>query len=420
MADYSTWEIANQNIPLQNIPLQNRNKGQYEDWELGQPMQPMQQQETFGQALYNAPERLYEDLAKAGMSAYNAIPGYYEKAKTEFPGLIQTAREHPGHLLGQGFAGSQELINQLAQLPTGLAGYGEKRLNLLPRGTTEAIQKFSPEDTSGAIQQLFGEPQYPGEALTRGAVRNIPGILGGAKVASLFSGSKQGIEKAILKTHDALENRAAKGFQTVSNEAKARNVPSVPISQQLMTDIEDYFPKSKAAKKLLSDAKMGDYDALRKVQSDLYTNAKKNLRSDLEVERKRGAEMLDSREDINQAISDHFIKTGNTDLNKILNSSRKDYKTLNDIYYHPAMNKSIIKMVDSESRKMPKNITKILEERSKPMQRFKDFHAGLEKKLTGYQNKEHIANLLKKIGIPLGIGGLGAAGYMELNRPNNP
>ena len=150
-------------------------------WKIKSPGYEGQGEESLLGAVGRAPFRMGEDIYNAVLGGIRAIPSYAEKARTEVPGIFKTAKEHPGHLAMQGLAGSQELINQLAQLPRELTGYAEKRLNLLPKGSEKAVAKFSPEDTSQAISELFGEPKYPGEALARGGVRNLPLLYGLAK-----------------------------------------------------------------------------------------------------------------------------------------------------------------------------------------------------------------------------------------------
>lgn len=140
--------------------------------------------ESFVHSLGYAIPRVLEDLAKSGYGFLQKIPSYYESAKTEIPGLLETTYKHPQHLLMQGLAGSQELINNLAQTPLNLARYGQERLHLVPGAVTQALHNITPQDTSQTIHDMFGEPQYPGEALARGIVRDIPQIAVGGELSS--------------------------------------------------------------------------------------------------------------------------------------------------------------------------------------------------------------------------------------------
>lgn len=524
----SDWEIDN-SAQQSMVPSSS-------DWEVETPMEETEKKIGFGQALAQAPSKIYEDISGGVKNFIENVPNYYQSAKTEVPGLFSTAKQHPLHLLLQALAGSQEGINSLAQFPSMLAKYGANRLNLLPQSVPSAIQKFSPEDTSKPIQQLFDKPKYPGESLTRGAVKigteflggkSIPeGISSGVGLASkaanpltskLPSITSKGIAKdIIIRPHDILEKKAASGFKKVSDEVNKRGINKIPVSEKNIvfyhgtdpkntknifekgltskdygdkyptladsseaaenygsrkmgdvyaepniikisipeskideyihpevknawmprgTDkskiypikktippeyihdiskdiieknkldkneilsLSEYFPKTKESKELINKASNGDYNALRKVQSELYTRGKKNLGSDLETDRLRGEEMFERRNNINQSISNHLNDTGNHDLSKKLNESRMQYKKLQDIYYNPYINNAIVKMVDKKTRYIPKNIMKVLQEDSIPMKNFINSHPGLKTAIT----RNAIARLMVK-------GALGAGG----------
>lgn len=146
------------------------------------------QDETFYHALSEAPYRMSVDAKNQLLKAYNAIPAYYQKAKTEIPGFPETYSQHPKHLAGQDVAGMLEAINQIGQIPHGIAEYlGPKRLNLIGEHIPQAIAELGPPDVSKDINQLFGEPKYPGEAASRGFFRNIPQITGAKSLMDVIN-----------------------------------------------------------------------------------------------------------------------------------------------------------------------------------------------------------------------------------------
>lgn len=374
--------------------------------------------ESLGTSAMYAIPRIATDVAKGAYNFAQQIPSYYEKAKTEVPGLFGITgqvRQHPVHAAMQALAGTQEGINQLAQMPLNIAKYGADRLNLLPQSVPNAIAKITPEDTTQSINQLFDEPKYQGESLLRGIGRNIPEIVGSTKLVSALKpegllATQKSIKNTILNTHDVLENKASEGFKKVSEEVNKRGITQVPIENEMIESLREYFPKTKVANKLIEDAKSGNYNALRKMQSDLYQSGKKNLGSDFEADRMKGAEMFEKREDINQAISNHLQKTGHEDLNEILNKARNDYRTLQQIYYNPNMNNAIVNMVNKDYRKIPKNLVDVLSEESNPMQALKNFHGGLENALKKYTTRGKVTSALKKVAIPTAIGAAGGYG----------
>lgn len=378
------------------------------------------QPESFGTAASLAPGRIGQDLYNTVYGAIQQIPGMYESAKTEIPGFLNPLNSHPIHRGLQALAGANEAVNNLAQAPLNLSRYGSERLHLLPQGITNAISKITPEDTSQAINQLFGEPKYAGESLMRGAARNLPGLIPLTKAGSLLNKSgafatKKAIKNNLLNKHDELENRASDAFKLVSDEVNDRGINKIHgIHENQINDLKQYFPVTRASVNLINDAKSGDYNALRKVQTDLYSRAKKNLGSDFESDRLKGAEMLEKRNDINDMISNHLKNTGNHDLNELLNLARNDWSTLQNTYYNENMSNSLINMFNKKFRKTPKNLINLLSEESLPIKNLLDFHPGLDKKLGGYKVQQNVLKILKNYGLPVGTA-LGGYEYAKSN-----
>jgi hypothetical protein len=197
----SDWELYNpeEHGQKNTAPLKNNS-----DWERYTP----KESENYLYSLIAAPARLGEDLIRSGYGFAQKIPGYMESARTEVPGLYETLKQQPGHAGMQAFAGANEAINKLAQLPKNIAQYGEERLNLVPHGITQALRNFGPEDTTGAIEQLFGSPEHPGEELLRGTFRNIPELAGLGKAGSFANSLRSNvIAKDVLSTKEAMKQK---------------------------------------------------------------------------------------------------------------------------------------------------------------------------------------------------------------------
>lgn len=216
----SDWEL----VP--DVQSQQKTQAQ-SDWELISPeinSNRSKNNESFGMSALKAPYRALEDVYRGGMGFIKDIPEYWKAAKTEVPGAYETLKSHPGHALMQALAGSQELINNLAQTPKSLAAYGENRLNLLPKGSSEFVGKYLvPEDTSEAIHQLFGEPQYPGEKLLRGIPRNALNIYGAGKLASILNPTKftyKNMAKDVINTREKNINHYGKLYQDFWKESE--------------------------------------------------------------------------------------------------------------------------------------------------------------------------------------------------------
>jgi len=420
MANKSDWVIENYNAS----PVEPENKGQGEsDWVVegnanppAEQILPTTKDEGVGESILKWPFRATTDLAQAGWRGLQTLPEYYHKAGPEVRGLYGTAKEHPGHLFGQGVAGLGELGRGLFNLPHNLINYLSTRLNLFPQDINKKIQMGQMPES--VISSFFSPPQYPGEAMVRGIVRNAPIISGVSSLVKpfIFTKGKKYFKNALLNSHDELENKASDAFKDVSHEVNLRGINNIPIDKNSIENLKEYFPRTRQANELLEKGSKGDYNALRQIQADLYHSGKKSLGSELEAERMRGAEMFERREDINDLISHHLLVTGNPDLYEQLMRARHDYRTLQNIFYNPHMNNSIVNMVNKDIRKIPKNLISILGEESKPMKALLDFHPGLESKLSKYNLKRNALKTIKKYGtIPV----LGAGGYLGMERYRN-
>lgn len=325
----------------------------------------------------------------------------------QYQGLGHAAGEAGGYFAGPGMlkAGSK-VAETLGNIPQ-LAKYLDQAKNIFSKSPNAS--QIGGSAAGNALLGAVMTPENQGTGALIGGTLGaaVPGVEKGIQAikSSGLLPTKKSLTSNIFNVHDALDNRAAEGFKAVSEGVNQRGITQVPIESSFIHDLKEYFPKTKQANALLESAASGDYNALRKIQSDLYTNAKSNLKSDLEVERMRAAEMLEKRDEINQAISNHLIDTGNMDLNEILNASRNDYRLLQDIYYNKNMPNALVKMVDSETRKIPNNLLTVLKEESKPMNKFLEFHPGLKESLNRYLSLEAIKKPLKK---SAGITGLGA------------
>lgn len=450
----SDWEVVQNTALASPAPSMNASNSDWEVVNTPPSMEP-QPNESEGMALLKAPYRVGEDLYRRAANAVTSIPDYWNKAQTEIPGAYNDITQHPGHALSQFAAGLTQAGHGLLNAPHNLADYEANRLNLIPKAVANNVP--SQDDINPEINSYFGAPNQAGDQLLQGTGRNLSGILGAADLAATFNplkllASQKGIKNALLSSHDALENDASQAFKTVSDQVNGRGINKLPIDQpqtikqrvpnkdnisfnnfwdtslpttktQTLTipppetlagganlnttfinSLRPYFANTAKTSNLLNDAATGDYNALRQLQSDLYTKGKLNLASDLNATKNEGEEMMEKRNDINQAISNHLKNTGNYDLDHLLTGARNDWSTLQQNYYNKNIPGSLIEMFDSNVRKIPNNLTSILSENSKPMQKLRDFHPGI-------QNKVNAINTRNKLGkYGLGATGLGAGG----------
>lgn len=179
------------------------------DPELLRQLNEEEPQESYGEKLKAAPGKIASDLGDLIFQRIRDIPNYLEKSKTEIPGFVESYFKHPVSMLRQEVAGGNEAINALAQTPLNIAKYGSNRLGLIPQSATNALEKITPEDTTQAINQVFGQPTHEGESLARGVVRNLPSIVPAVGTARLLNPLKltsKNIAKDILNTRSNMQN----------------------------------------------------------------------------------------------------------------------------------------------------------------------------------------------------------------------
>jgi hypothetical protein len=227
------------------------------DSELNQPMQsqnlprdflmePEKENESLGTSLGMALPRIGTDLAKSAYSAFQQIPSYLEKAKTEIPGMFNVMHEHPMHALGQAAAGLPELGNQLLNMPKNTADYLSQRLHLLPENIAQKVPQQG--DISQGINEIFGQPQYPGEALMRGGVRNAINLAGAGEIANVLNPvnlSAKSIAKDVLRTGEQNKKIYSGLYNNLWKEAESKGYGDMAhIKPQIDIDtIRKFSPK---------------------------------------------------------------------------------------------------------------------------------------------------------------------------------
>jgi hypothetical protein len=271
--------------------------------------------ESLGKSALLAIPRLAVDAGDTLYKGAKAIPGYYEKAKTEVPALARKFidRDFSPHNIAQGLAGVNEGINALGQFPRAVAGYGENRLNLLPKGSEEAVKKWWAPDTSKAINEIFGEPKDPGETAIRGLGRNIVPLASAAKLARIMPHlTKYGATRAL--------NSARK-------LAEKRDIGKINIDPTLIKDARQFLPTTSPNRKVLKEAKGGDYNSLFRLQSDIGQNSADYAKSKFSAaERSHGKAGLQTRNALLNAIHDELKSQGHNDISELLRKGQNDYR----------------------------------------------------------------------------------------------
>jgi len=237
--------------------MQRNNNDEFSQYAVQQPdefeqyaVQPnaYQQRSSLPAAIAKAFIRVPTDIGMGILSGIKQIPSYYEEAKTEIPGLFSTFKQHPLHEFKQVGAGLTELGHNVLNIPRGVADYLSKRLELIPEEWAQKVPYQ--EDISEQINQLYGKPEYPGEKLIRGTVRNIPQIIGSAKLATTLNPAQlsyKNIAKNVLNTEKNVKNKYSNLYDSVFNEAREQGLGDFKVNKPVidMKTIEKYTPENK-------------------------------------------------------------------------------------------------------------------------------------------------------------------------------
>jgi hypothetical protein len=240
-----------------------------------------------------------------------------------------------------------------------------------------------------------------------GAISNkVPAFLRGLTNES----TSNALVDAVQKPHDVLDNTADKLYGYVRDAIKKRNI-SVPLNPEYVHQAEEILPKTRASKKLIADAKTGDYDAVHDLQSHLYKKGTKGIASDDIALENQGEEIIDLRNKINDDLKNHLIQTGNVDIAHVLEQGKGIYKKLMDTYFNKNLPKGIGKMVHPELRLVPENPENLFSQNSKPMVKFLKEHPEAAQHVQGIKEKEAAKKALASIfGTTAKIGGVGYVG----------
>jgi len=326
--------------------------------------------------------------------------------------FLRTILPNPSHvpfglnvasgLLAAPFPNAQR--NVLSQLPQVALGQqpnvfnraGAQIGNIIPSmmlGGESMLGQAAGGAAQGALQAPPGQRMHEAgiNALTAiGLTKGLPYLN-----TLLGSSSIKNTAEAIQKNHDAIMDDAIGGFNDVSQGVAARNVPNVPISANYITRLKKYFPQTEAYKKMINDAKGGNYNALRDLQAGMWEKGTAYKGSDSIAEQNLGDELLEKRDQVNDQIRNHLINTGNPDLAEKLSNSMDKYRNLKEIYYS---NPQISKLVDETTRKVPKNLMSVVQEDSKPMNAFRQANPEVGQNINTMNARNSLINLMKGLG----------------------
>ncbi len=269
-------------------------------------------EESLGTAAMYAIPRIATDLAKSGYNfATQTLPDYYQAAKTEVPAFLNPieAAKHPLHRAGQVLAGALEQGQNINRLPRNIVDYAANRLHLLPK---EWEGKFPVgQDITPAIQNTFGEPQYPGEGLSREIGKNFLNLAGTAT--------------AINRMPHLTKKGAVKKLNI--NKQRMSGEEPLNVNPELIEDMRKYLPDDSAYRDLIDAAHSGDYNKLFNLQSDVGKHSAKRT-SDWfsSAQREKGRAGHEAVNALLNAMHKDMQVKGLRKESELLSQGRNDYR----------------------------------------------------------------------------------------------
>lgn len=214
---------------------------------------PKKEPESYAKSLGMAPFRVTKDIGDMIYDRLSKIPDYLEAAKTELPGVVDLIKNDKMALAKQGAAGLAEQGTKLMNARPDFYNYMVDRLHLLPEIAKNAYPRT--RDIEPQVNELFGKPVKPGEALVRGVGRNSLGIIGALDFlgAAAPYANPMNIPRALKSTRGIkAELRGAEGELNAAQEAE--NVEKGLSKDEHNTgDIHSLRNKKKLANEKLND-----------------------------------------------------------------------------------------------------------------------------------------------------------------------
>jgi hypothetical protein len=399
----SDWELVPDNKSAQTNQINQPES----DWEVS-PTAPnsrqRQSQEGLGMAAAKVIPRIGEDILRGGMNFLKNIPQYAESAKTEIPGVFSALKQHPGHALAQGAAGLAELGHNVLNTPRSIAEYGANRLNLLPQSFPEKIP--AQKDISGDINQLFGQPKYPGEELIRGSARNALNLTGAGKLASVFNPANltaKSIAKDIINTANKNKEIYSNRYNNLWKQAenKGHNDVSHIVDKIDYKTLKKYSPKESIE---------GVTDFVNNPSIQSAHNAKSDL---LKIQR-----------DLRKTVTKNTAQRKHSDaVNKAVDAIKNNmFKNEQGVIDKDLKNKYNNVQTGYRKEVVPYYNKNISEYKADKMSEKELVNALSKGEFMRKRGKFHPAMGIRKMILPglSVIGGLGAAGLIYNNMMGNP
>lgn len=365
------------------------------------------QEESFGEAAKYAPLRLGEDIYNAGYQGIQNIPEYWEKAKTEIPGFLNPMNflQHPIERGKQSLAGLLELAQGINHAPRNIAQYAANRLHLIPQEWANKVPAAPSLDEG--IEEYLGQPKNPGDALSRGLMRNANLIMPGAFAAKALNPlnlTAKNIAKDVLNTREKNIGKYNRNYENFWNEAENKGFGNALYDIDIdIPTISKYSP-NKSIKGVLDFDTNPTLQNAHSAKSDLL-RIKRGLDKQTTL-RTAERQQLKAVNNAIDSINNNMFKEPSGKINKLFSDK---YQKIQEGYKNeviPYKNKAIGEHLRGESS--PEELVNSLSKKSFYAKRGKNHPAmRIRKNIKGHP-------YLSGLGVGGALGGLGTSLLYEL------
>lgn len=385
----SDWEVVSV----------NKKKPKESEWEVAKEETPDMESKGFGGIASDA----YNKTIDAAMN----LPGQLLNLPGEIYGAGKQVLTQPKRAMQNIGAGFGELGHGILSAPGNIRDYLEKKDIVSHNAPSLRLPESVLPKEYNYAEALGAEGEQSGDSLLRG----IPKAAALSPLSELVPIAGKAISKGvskikpespyhfIQKAYDVKEKGLSDIFSNVSKEANQANI-KIDLPRNLINEIKKSGPKTDKFNTFVDKSKSGDYDSLRKLQSELFTRGKSYSRSQLASENDFGAHLFEQRAKLNDAIIKSLEKSGRKDLAEKLTEAKHGWKNLEDLYHS---NPTISKLVGDE-REVPFTFTPLRKE-SKYMKKLKEEHPEIQKKLKFIRRSKQVGALLSGIGLKKYISG---------------
>jgi len=376
----SEWEVSQSEQPES-------------DWETYQAQQPSMETKGFG--------GIASDAYNKAIDTVSNIPGQILNLPGELYGAGKQVVTDPKRALQNVGAGFGELGHGILSAPGNIRDYLQKKDIVSENSPGFRLPESVLPKEYNYGEALGAEGEHPGDSILRG----IPKGAALGPLSKLAPYVSSGLSKAagkvipegpyhfIQKAYDKKEKALSNIFSDVSKQANEANI-KINLPKNLINEIKKSGPKTEKFNTFVDKSKAGNYDSLRKLQSELFTRGKNYSKSQLASENDFGAHLFEQRAKLNDAIIKSLENAGRPDLAGKLTEARHGWKNLEELYHS---NPTISKLIGDE-REVPLTFNTLRKE-SSYIKNLKEEHPEIDKKLKMIRRAQQISAAIAGLGI---------------------